>query len=103
MVYISIIYLFNAYVKIILSYILTGFHAISFGAFDQRLASPSSYAAFVLLRAIRCLNTGALCQKSNSNSDSILRILISTVIYLYFIIQYIFLIRAKKVELVKKL
>ena len=52
-------YLFKAYVKIILSSILDGFHAICSWAFDQRLASPSSYAAFILPRAKCCLNTGA--------------------------------------------
>ena len=54
-----ILYLFNDYVKIILSYILGGLQATSSGALHQQLDSPSSYAAFILLRAMRCLNTGA--------------------------------------------
>ena len=48
----AILYLFKAYVQIILSLILDGLHAISSGAFHQRLDAPSSYAAFVLLRAV---------------------------------------------------
>ena len=64
----SILYLFfKAYVKITLSYILDGLHAISSGAFYRRLDSPGSYAAFILLRAICCLNSGASTSKIKFN------------------------------------
>ena len=43
---------FKAYVKMILSHILDALHAISSGALHQRLDSPSSYAAFILLRIL---------------------------------------------------
>ena len=55
----SILYLVKAYVKMILTYMLDSFLATSYEELNQKLDSPSSYAAFILHCAKCCLNTGA--------------------------------------------
>ena len=66
---------------------LDGLHAISSGAFHQRLNSPSSYAAFILLRPMCCLNTGASPFMENISKKNFLSSIIWKHLYFSIILS----------------